>query len=423
MELINIAYITDENYVMPTCVSIISLIENSGKETTYNIYVLTSAISEKSHKSLRSLENERVAVSIVEVEKGKYLWLAKKCLSEGIHVTENALYKFDLPNILNLDRVLYLDNDTIINKEIGGLYHTDISDVYVAAVDDMGDMVSNGQSYLLSRIGLKGKHYFNSGVMLLNLQKMREDNVTEKLLDYRAHKDNYFMDQDALNYVFYGKRIFLDYKYNFLSTAVEMYTMDEIYERFCGNTYVDFSNCLESQVIVHLTAKRKPWKYNIPWFTDWFMEYYIKSPYRDVRLNLSSVLYEYVELYKSVSRHAFELEKMVDSQNRIIEEYRNKKQWKFPYEKIKRNCKIILYGAGEVGRDFYSQIRNNEYCTIVLWVDKNWQKFGNTVGRTEDIAGCCYDYILVALSNSRVVEEVRDYLKKINVDSLKIITI
>ena len=178
MEPINIAYITDESYVMPTCISIISMIENGGEKVNYNIYILAAAISEISHKVLRNLGNEKVTVFIVEVEKEKYSWLAEKCLSEGIHVTESAMYKFDLPNILKLDKVLYLDSDTIINKEIDGLYHTDLSDVYVAAVDDMGDMVSDGQSSLLSRIGLNGAHYFNSGVMLLNLQKMLEDNVT-----------------------------------------------------------------------------------------------------------------------------------------------------------------------------------------------------------------------------------------------------
>ena len=423
MEPINIAYITDENYVMPTCISIMSMIENAGKEVNYNIYILAAAISEISHGILRGLGNERVTVFIVEVEKEKYSWLAEECLSEGIHVTESAMFKFDLPNILKLDKVLYLDSDTIINKEIDGLYHTDLSDVYVAAVDDMGDMISDGHSYLLSRIGLNGAHYFNSGVMLLNLQKMREDNVTENLLDYRVHKNNFFMDQDALNGVLYGKRSCLDYKYNFLSTAVEMYTMEEIYAKFCRSTYEDFQSCLASQVILHLTAKRKPWRYNIPWFTDWFMRYYMKSPYKDKRLNLFSILYDYAELYKNASRHALDLGKRVDIQNRIIEEYRNKKQWKFPYEKITRNSKVVLYGAGEVGRDLYSQIKNNEYCAIVLWVDQNWQGLGNSVSKPEDIEGCCYDYILIALSSLKALEDVREYLKKMNIAPHKIISI
>ena len=201
------------------------------------------------------------------------------------------------------------------------------------------------------------------------------------------------------------------------------YTIEEIYTKFCRRTYVDFQSCLRSQVILHLTAKHKPWQYNIPWFTDWFMRYYKKSPYKNKRLILSSILYDYVELYKNASRYALDLGKMIDSRNSIIEEYRNKKQWKFPYEKIKPNSKIVLYGAGEVGRDFYSQIQYNKYCAIVLWVDQNWKGLGNDVSKPEDIKDCCYDYILVALSKSAAVEEVRDYLKKINVHPQKIINI
>lgn len=410
-----VVYITDENYAMPTYISIMSLQENGGNEQ-YKVYILGDDVSEESRKRFEELNTVDFKVIFLAVSNEEYLRLAETCLTVGTHVSKTALFKFNLPELLPEDKVLYLDCDVIVNKSVGELFRTDISEKYIAAVDDMGDEIRDGQSYLASKIGMSGEHYFNSGVMLLNLKLMREENITQALLRYREKEANYFMDQDALNFVLSAKRYFLDRKYNFTSTVVNMYLLEDICDKFCEKHYSDMDSCIRDQVIIHLTDKLKPWVYNIPWFTDLFLKYYNKSAYKNSHLVLKSVTYFYVD------RH----NRTVEFYEKYIEGLRKKlsnMQWKFPYDKLERGCKIVLYGAGAVGKDLYQQIKYTDYCTVVLWVDKNYDDLGESISNPEKIIDCKYDYVLIASAKESLVGEIITYLNSLGVNDNRVVTI
>lgn len=141
--------------------------------------------------------------------------------------------------------------------------------------------------------------------MLLNLEKMRRDKVTEKLIDYRINRKNYFMDQDALNAVLKKKRSILPYTYNFMSTITDNLDLEGIIEEFKLDNKISLEQFIDSVVIIHLTDVKKPWVYNIPWYTDIFMKYYNISPYKNTKLDLKSplkVLEDKNQLYKKVLR-------------------------------------------------------------------------------------------------------------------------
>lgn len=246
MDCKNIVYITDENYAMPTVVSIISLIANNSFGNLYKVYVLENGISEYTKKIIESLGDLNITCHVISVMRGKYKRLAENCLTEGIHVSDTALYKFDIANILkSLDIVLYLDSDVIINKDISKIFETDLSDNYLAAVDEMGDVVdTDGKSTLASRIGLTDVQYFNSGVMLLNLKQIRCEDVSQKLIEYRVTYPNYFMDQDAFNGVMYRRRVKLPYYYNFRTPILDVMLVHEIGEKFFGEKYLSIHDCL-----------------------------------------------------------------------------------------------------------------------------------------------------------------------------------
>ncbi|MCK7489743.1 MAG: hypothetical protein MZU79_05535 [Anaerotruncus sp.] len=90
------------------------------------------------------------------------------------YVTSAAYLKFDLPDLIpNQDKVLYLDGDIIIQKDLSDLFEINIKDYYAGAVKDIG-LIDND---------LNIKNYFNSGVMLLNLKLMRENNASTALLN------------------------------------------------------------------------------------------------------------------------------------------------------------------------------------------------------------------------------------------------
>lgn len=410
-----VVYITDENYAMPTYISIMSLQENGGNER-YKVYILGDDVSEESRKRFEGLNTANFKIICLAVRNEEYLRLAETCLTVGTHVSKTALFKFNLPEIVPEDKVLYLDCDVIVNKSVSELFRTDISEKYVAAADDMGDLIQNGQSLNASRIGLSGEHYFNSGVMLLNLSLMREDNISGKLLEYRQNSINYFMDQDALNYVCFSKRHILDYTYDFLTSAIDFYSLEEVYKRFCKKDFDDYGDCLQDQTIIHVANKLKPWVYNMPWLSEIFFKYYNNSVYKHEKIKLKSMSHYYVDLYHRALGELSYLEKKVLW-------LKEKKQWKFPYEKVPGGSSIVLYGAGEVGRDLYHQIELNNYCSIVLWVDKNYHAMQEYVRAPEEIIHLEFDYIIVAILKTGILNESIDYLRDMGIKEDKIVTI
>lgn len=412
MGKINVAYITDERYAMPTCVSIVSLVANKHEGTKLNIYVLANDVSDRGKNAIKQNEMKNVDITIIEVLNDVYEGLAETCLSEGIHVSPAALYKFDLGNqLMNLDKVLYLDSDIIVQYDLTDLYETDIENVYVAAVDDMGDTMENGVSMLAARIGMKGNHYFNSGVMLLNLKKIRKHAADEKLLRYRIKNKNYFMDQDAFNYVFEYSRKSLPYRYNFRCAILDEFEFKDWNYRFFNSEYDNEVDGIKEQAILHLTDRLKPWDYEIRYFSDIFFKYYSHSLFADEIICLKSPILE-------INRR----------QKRIMDEYvaksklrESKMEWRFPREKIRENERIIIYGAGDIGKFFVQQIADNHYCRVVLWVDKKHESLGSAIHAPENIIKCDFDYVLVAIFDEKVSNSVKEYLVSLGIDRDKIL--
>lgn len=397
--MLNVVYITDENYAMPTCVTIASLMQNT-KRDKLCIYILANGISDLSKKRFGELPCANVKIEVVNVHREGYASLSKNILTPDVYVTESALFKFDIPNILcKLDRVLYMDGDTIIQKDVTPLFDCDISDCFLAAVDEMGDSKnSRGNSCLAERLGIDAPYYFNSGVILFNLEKMRKESFHEKLMEYRTHQKNYFMDQDAFNAVCDGKWYRLPYEYNFRTALFDIKNLEDVNAEFYGEGHDSIESCINSQTILHLSDKKKPWIYYMPWFTEIFLKYYNMSPYRYETLHFMSPLKE--------------LSDRIEDLRVTLNDLERKTIWKLPVEKIPHMAKIIIYGAGNVGADIYRQAIMSGHCNVVGWVDKNFERKDKRVENPKILLTRNYDYILIAIYNRRFLTEAVDELKE-----------
>jgi len=269
---INIVFICDENYVMPTIVAITSIYMNKNSDTYYSIHILANEISKSSRDLFCKLSREKFDVNVLEVE-GCF----ENYKIHNLHVSPTALYKFNIANLFpTLDKILYLDGDILVQKDLSMLYQIDISNVYAAVVKDYKPMTYNPPQ--VKKLGINHSCYFNSGVMLLNLKKMREENLSEKLFDYRVNGINYFMDQDALNVVFEEKVIYLEFYYNVMSSVMGFFTFEDIVSYYELSNIKDKSDIYRNATIVHLCTKYKPWDYsNVPFADIWYF-YYTNSP-------------------------------------------------------------------------------------------------------------------------------------------------
>lgn len=268
-----ICLITDETYLFPTTVTIKSLFDNAHRNTFYNVVVIvTENISNKAKDMFKELNCKNGSIKVLispivnmynDVSMGKR------------HVSTAALYKFNLPEILNdFDKALYIDSDIVIQKDLSKLLSIDLSDNYVAAVESFSAPQYIDNLYE----NLNIKYYFNSGVMLLNLKLMRENDITEKLIDYKLNGWNHFMDQDALNAVFGNKVVLLSPYYNLQFTSVCRFSAKELCKLYDVPIVNRWGNlCLDSYIL-HYNSKEKPWKYDNVWQSDVWRYYYNKLP-------------------------------------------------------------------------------------------------------------------------------------------------
>lgn len=87
----------------------------------------------------------------------------------------------------------------------------------------------------------------------------------------------------------------------------------------------------------------------------------------------------------------------------------------FPFSKVEKGSSVILYGGGEIGRHYYRQAFSQDYCNILLWVDKNVEncrRQGIPVVPIERLFSCeeNWDYVIIAIENCIIVSDVMKML-------------
>lgn len=95
--------------------------------------------------------------------------------------------------------------------------------------------------------------------------------------------------------------------------------------------------------------------------------------------------------------------------------------FRFPFEKINKDDRIVLYGAGNVGTAYFRQIVCSHYGEVVLWVDKNYKDYDHLVNEPEKISEVEYDKIVISVANGNVAQKIREYLLSVGVEDKKII--
>lgn len=266
-------FICDRGYVMQTAVAIRSLID-SCVSSAQDIRVVTYGLEPEQDKKLLGLAREGASVSLVRGDG---------CFSEDSFsvkesryrvATKAALLKFYLPALLpDLDRVLYLDGDIIVRRDLAPLAELELGDRLAAVVRDLPQVFYERQ--LLG----ESRDYFNSGVMLLNLRQMRAEGLTERLVEAKkASPDDKLMDQSVLNRVMAGRVLQLPMIYNVCCANLRRRWRREGMARKIGEAYGTDVRSLrqirEAAAIIHYSSGEKPWKYfDIPAGREWTRVY------------------------------------------------------------------------------------------------------------------------------------------------------
>ena len=105
----------------------------------------------------------------------------------------------------------------------------------------------------------------------------------------------------------------------------------------------------------------------------------------------------------------------------IFEENYAVQPYLFPFSDVEKDKKIVLYGSGNVGKIYERQIRQSQYCKIVLWVSKDYKNSEGMVSSPDMIMDCEYDYIVIAVADNSIAQDIRKHLLGMGVADEKII--
>lgn len=214
MSGINVLYCFDSKFWRMAAVSIESLLATAHENTSVKIYCMVAPNTEgreqietiiKSHKSGAGLVWCEIEASENPFQNYEYSrWspvIFYRCIAHRFFT--------------DIDRILYLDSDILVCRDLSELFDTDLGDYVLGGVRDMAPVNDkyHPQGIFVKNFAekyLNNGPYINSGVLLLNLKKMHE---YENLL-FETKIPLICPDQDLINAAFVGKIKILPLKYN-----------------------------------------------------------------------------------------------------------------------------------------------------------------------------------------------------------------
>jgi len=258
-DTIDIFLCIDDAFVYPCLVTIKSIIDNSENKNLLSFFILIPEKFNSSEYIEKFKEKEKCKIQIISMGD-KY-----EKLSTGRRWATPTYYRFSIPWITKKKKAIYLDSDLLIRKDIKNLFDIDLEGYCYAAVVDGSANEKHILPNLKGNITIEKGNYYNSGVLLLNCDKIRKEmpaTFANLLLKHQKEKDSYrFLDQDILNIACHNKIKKLPPKYNFVLNSYYG-GMLGVYEE-TGKIYTEnkkeFEFAQKDATIVHF-IRPKPWE-------------------------------------------------------------------------------------------------------------------------------------------------------------------
>lgn len=252
----NIAYASDNNFVDVMCVSIMSFNDHNSDA---NIFILDCGIEEHNKQKILELCSGKNTVLFVDAKKALDVMEYDLNLDRGSIAAYARLFIGSLlPE--EVEKVLYLDCDTLIRESLEELYNTDVSPYVVGGVRDAFS-VMNKKVFGIKKGGL----FINSGVLLINLLKWRTEKVEGKVLSLLNKRKKVFQgDQGVINTVFHGKVHELPLRYDVMTYLYDFSYEDMKLYRNPDDYFEikDVNDAIYDPAIVHFSSSFKSYR---PW--------------------------------------------------------------------------------------------------------------------------------------------------------------
>lgn len=263
-EVIPIFFSVDDNYVPYLAVALNSIIANASAVNKYKIIVLHQGISEENKNKIKSLSKDGFEIEFVAMKD------SLECITDRMsnrlradYFTLTIYFRLFIPTMFpEYDKGIYLDSDIVVLEDIAKLYNIELGDNLIgASVDYSIQNIPEFAKYTSEGVGVKVSEYINSGILLMDLKKLREANIDSRFLELlnTYHFDSIAPDQDYLNALCYGKIKYLSGKWDTMPA-------DGVPET-------------ENPYLIHYNLFAKPWCYDDIQYEKYFWHYAKKSGY------------------------------------------------------------------------------------------------------------------------------------------------
>lgn len=276
-----IAMSSSNEYVPYLSVCLQSLIEHCSNDVNYDVLIFERNITQQNKEILENqIVNSNISLRFINPMP---IITQYKNIKFPSHYNLECYFRLASPLILKkYKKLIFTDVDIIFERDIKDLYRLNVDNALGACQDIVFCAFCNTPhlnklTYAKQELELSNPYkYFNTGIMLLNLDYFNRNEIPEKLLQMANEKLYHILEQDILNKYFKENITYLDDGWNFP-------TMNPIYDEFMKNLPDElmnrYKNARKNANIIHWAGRYKPWgNPNIDLAYKWWY-YARKTPY------------------------------------------------------------------------------------------------------------------------------------------------
>lgn len=266
-----VVFAADDAYVPMLTTTIYSMLSNANPKRQYDVIVLERDITADNKQTMLTFFSQfsNATIRFYDVSRIIAGYNLATDTSTTAHITQETYYRFVIQQALPFySKILYLDSDLVVNGDVAELYDTDLSDAAIGAVPDadfLGNLnIKNGErmAYAIHQLHMSNPYaYFQAGVLVMNLDRMRELHTVSEWLSIASQPGFIYNDQDILNAECEGESISLPFDWNVMHDCggrvhgVFDYAPAEVFQAYLASR--------KAPKIVHYAGYDKPWKN--PW--------------------------------------------------------------------------------------------------------------------------------------------------------------
>lgn len=279
-----VAFAADGGYAPYLAAALASIVRHGNPARLYDVIILATGLGEEDQRKLASITEGRANFSLRFCDVQEEVKAATGDFFLSAHISPATYYRLFAPSLFpNYAKLLYLDCDIIALADVARLYDSDLGGRAIGAVRDfyaIVDLPRKASAKWAGQLAMGDtKGYFNAGVLLLDLAKMRAHGYEAKWFGrLREVKTPRLHDQDILNHTLEGDVAYLEAGWNSLAWV------ESLGERLCpgdlpADLVADYRASLEAPKILHFTSQHKPW--NLPHLplAEKFWERAAETPY------------------------------------------------------------------------------------------------------------------------------------------------